>query len=58
MEGLVDATGQPHQLLLGEREHGWRDAEQAVDRASFRFGSGAVRPASLVDRDDAPGDAG
>jgi len=51
VEGLVDADGQPHQLLLGEREHGWRDAELAVDQASSRFGSGAVRPASLVDPD-------
>ena len=49
VEGIVDAVGQPQQLLLGERETGWREAEQAVDRASRRFGAGAVRPAALVD---------
>ncbi len=27
---------------------GWREAERAVDRASARFGAGAVRPATLV----------
>ena len=49
VEGISDADSAPHQLALGEREHGWRDAEQAVDRASRRFGAGAVRPATLVD---------
>jgi DNA polymerase-4 len=50
VEGLTDAAATPHQLLLGEREHGWRDAEQAVDRAAQRFGPGVVRPATLVSR--------
>ena len=58
VEGIADATEQVHQLQLGEREHGWRDAEQAVDRAARRFGAGAVRPATLVrtssDADDTP----
>jgi len=49
VEGILDADDQPHQLQLGEREHGWRSAEQAVDRAARRFGSGAVRPATLVE---------
>ncbi len=49
VEGIRDASAEPHQLLLGEREHGWREAEQAVDRAAHRFGAGAVRPAALVD---------
>ncbi|MTB72896.1 DNA polymerase IV [Arsenicicoccus cauae] len=48
LEGLQDAGLVPRQGLLDEREHGWRDAERAVDRASARFGAGAVRPASLV----------
>ena len=48
VEGIVPAAGAPHQLLLGERVSGWREAEQAVDRASRRFGAGAVRPATLV----------
>ena len=49
VEGIGGAEEAPHQLLLGEKEHGWRDAEQAVDRATRRFGAGAVRPAALVD---------
>jgi DNA polymerase-4 len=55
VEGLTDAAGGYHQLSLDERPQGWREAEQAVDRASARFGAGAVRPASLVDgQDDGP----
>jgi len=49
MEGLMDSDQAPIQGLLDEREHGWRDADRAVDRASARFGAGAVRPASLVE---------
>ena len=49
VEGIADADGVPRQLLLGEKEHGWREAEQAVDKASRRFGTGAVRPATLVE---------
>ena len=56
VEGIVDAALQPHQLQLGEREHGWRDAEQAVDRAARRFGAGAVRPATLVTPSSTVGD--
>ena len=49
VEGISDADGASHQLALGEKEHGWRDAEQAVDKAARRFGAGVVRPAALVD---------
>jgi len=44
----VDAGTAALQGLLDEPDHGWRDADRAVDRASARFGAGAVRPASLV----------
>jgi DNA polymerase-4 len=55
MEGLVEAEGAPVQGLLDEPDHGWRDADRAVDQASARFGAGAVRPAALVhDRGAAP----
>ncbi len=55
LEQLAPADSQPHQLLLGERDQGWREAEQAVDKAARRFGAGAVKPAALVDpRRDAP----
>jgi DNA polymerase-4 len=49
VEGLVTSETAPHQLLLGERSRGRREAEQAADRAGQRFGRGAVRPASLVE---------
>jgi len=54
VEGIRQAADQPRQLLLGERDSGWREAEQAVDRAARRFGAGAVRPAALVRGVDAP----
>lgn len=52
VEGLVNADGTPRQLVLGAPEHGWREAERAVDVATARFGQSAVRPASLLARDD------
>ena len=48
-ESLVSSGKVTRQLTMGERESGWREADRAVDRASARFGSGSVRPASLVD---------
>lgn len=48
LEGLASAGTVARQVALDEPEHGWRDAERAVDRASARFGAGAVRPAALV----------
>jgi DNA polymerase-4 len=49
MEGIADAEGAPQQLILGEDDHGRREAEVAVDALRARFGSDAVRPARLVD---------
>ena len=48
LEHLVDSARPHHQLSLDERPEGWRRAEQAVDRASARFGAGSVRPATLL----------
>ena len=48
VEGLVPRETVQRQLVLGERERGWSDADRAVDRAARRFGSAAVRPASLL----------
>jgi DNA polymerase-4 len=48
VEGLVPRATVHRQLVLGEPEHGWADADRAVDRATRRFGAAAVRPASLV----------
>jgi DNA polymerase-4 len=54
LENLSEGSGSPQQLLLGEREKGWREATQAMDAATRRFGRGSVRPARLV----TPGDPG
>ncbi len=51
LDKLVEARVAPIQGVIGEPEHGWRDADKAVDRARARFGSGSVRPASLISRD-------
>lgn len=48
LEGLAEAEGVAQQLILGERERGWREATAALDQASARFGDGSVRPARLL----------
>jgi DNA polymerase-4 len=48
VEGLVPRSSVYHQLVLGGREHGWAEADQAMDRAASRFGYAAVQPASLL----------
>jgi DNA polymerase-4 len=53
VEGLVPRATVQHQLVLGEREHGWSEADSAVDRATRRFGPTAVRPATLIGSDRA-----
>ncbi len=52
VEGLAPAGQAPEQLLLGEPDHGRRDAEVAIDGLRSRFGSDAVLPARLVDAPD------
>ena len=53
LENLSDGSGSPQQLLLGEREKGWREATAAMDAATKRFGRGSVRPARLVSSTEA-----
>ena len=48
LEGLQPRTSAFRQLVLGSRDHGWPDADQAVDRAVSRFGTAAVQPATLL----------
>ena len=48
VEGLLARERVARQGVLGERPHGWRDADLAVDRAVERFGTGAIGPASLL----------
>jgi DNA polymerase-4 len=54
VSGLVPATGANAQLTFDDRPAGWREAEQAVDKITRRFGSSAVRPAALVEDTDRP----
>ncbi len=55
--GLIPAAVADAQLAFGDRPASWRDAERAVDRIAGRFGTDAVRPAALVDGNQAgPGD--
>jgi DNA polymerase-4 len=54
VEGLLATADTPRQLALGEREHGWRDAERAADAAAARFGATVVRPASLLNNGSVP----
>jgi DNA polymerase-4 len=48
VEGIVEADEVETQLVLGAPERGWREAEEAVDRLTDRFGRGSVRPARLL----------
>jgi DNA polymerase-4 len=52
VEGLAEADVTPRQLALGGAGEEWRAAELAADRAAARFGAGAVRPATLVSREE------
>jgi DNA polymerase IV len=49
-EGLIESANVDTQLMLDAPEHGWRDAELAVDLARRRFGPDSVSPAALVRR--------
>ena len=53
VEGLVPRVTVQHQLTIDERDHGWSEADRAVDRATHRFGTTAVRPATLLSRERA-----
>lgn len=46
--GLVPAGQAGTQLALGERPDAWRQAESTMDQIARRFGSGALRPGTLV----------
>jgi DNA polymerase-4 len=46
--GLIPAGAEQLAMLHGER---WGDVERAIDRIEQRFGRGAARPASLIERD-------
>ena len=46
VEGLVTRERVHRQLVLGERDRGWSEADRARDRIVRRFGAGTVRPSS------------
>ncbi|WP_347347051.1 DNA polymerase IV [Nigerium sp.] len=48
--GLVDLEQAYQQPMLGDPEHGWRDAERAADAAIEKFGPAAVQRATLTGR--------
>ena len=48
LEGLIPREKVHRQLVLGERDHSWPDADRAADQVVRRFGAGSVRPASLL----------
>ncbi|HET7071498.1 MAG TPA: DNA polymerase IV [Nocardioides sp.] len=48
LEGLVPRERVHRQLMLGQRDQGWSEADRAADRVVRRFGAGTVRPASLL----------
>ncbi|MCC3761985.1 DNA polymerase IV [Glycomyces sp. TRM65418] len=52
LDHLVEAAAVGRQVALGEPEHGWRDIETVIDRASAKFGKGAVRSAGRLERPD------
>jgi DNA polymerase-4 len=45
--GLVPGGAEQLELLRSER---WRDVERTIDRIERRFGTGAAKPATLLDR--------
>jgi DNA polymerase-4 len=54
LEGLLPGEQASRQLALDDRPQGWREAEQAADRAAHRFGAGVVYPATLVEDQEQP----
>jgi DNA polymerase-4 len=41
-------VGESEQLFLDAPEQGWREADQAADKARSKFGTAAVKPAALL----------
>ncbi|CAB4342823.1 unannotated protein [freshwater metagenome] len=48
LEGLIPEEDAPEQLLLGQRDVGWKQADSAIDRVKAKFGRASVRPARLM----------
>ncbi|GAA1670399.1 DNA polymerase IV [Glycomyces endophyticus] len=52
LDHLVESASVGRQVALGEPEHGWRDIETVMDRATAKFGKGAVGSAGRLARRD------
>ena len=46
--GLVPTSESSVQLEFSNRDSGWREAEEAIDQVSLKFGNSAVKPARLI----------
>jgi DNA polymerase-4 len=46
--GLVPTSESSVQLEFSNRDSGWREAEEAMDQVSLKFGNSAVKPARLI----------
>jgi DNA polymerase-4 len=46
--GLVPTSESSVQLEFSDRDSGWREAEEAMDQVSLKFGNSAVKPARLI----------
>ncbi|MQA07172.1 MAG: DNA polymerase IV [Pseudonocardiaceae bacterium] len=58
VEQLTSEADFAEQLTLGAPDRGWREAEHAADEARARFGTAAIRPATLLGGDNERGNAG
>lgn len=54
VEHLIDREGAAQQLLIDAPDHGWREAEQALDRVRDRFGADSVQLARLLSAGEVP----
>ena len=48
VEGLMSRDKVQRQLVIGDRDRGWEEADRATDAAALKFGGGAVRRATLL----------
>lgn len=48
LSSITDATETPVQTMIADPTEGWREAEAAMDQVAARFGTQALRPATLL----------
>ena len=52
LEGLIPVEEAAEQMVLGQRDIGWKEADSAIDQVKAKFGRSSVRPARLVSPDE------